>query len=110
MTSPTPPLARPPPAPHRRPARRGYAGGAQTRWLESTLAAARGDASIDWIVVQLHQCACSSAPDGNGCDLGVRREWLPLFYIVEIDLVLSGHVQSFSLALPVCGGVVWAGA
>ena len=45
---------------------RGYSGGAQTSWLEATLAAARGDASIDWIVVQLHQCACSSATAGDG--------------------------------------------
>ena len=36
----------------------GYSDGAQTRWLESTLAAARADASIDWIIAQVHQCAC----------------------------------------------------
>ena len=36
---------------------RGYSGGAQTAWLERTLAAGRGDQSIDWIIVQMHQCA-----------------------------------------------------
>jgi hypothetical protein len=82
---------------------RGYSGGAQTRWLESTMAAARADASIDWIVVQLHQCACSSAPAGNGSDLGVRREWLPLFDTYEVDLVLSGHDHGYERSFPVRG-------
>jgi hypothetical protein len=82
---------------------RGYSGGAQTRWLESTLAAARADASIDWIVVQLHQCACSSAPGGNGSDLGVRQEWLPLFDTYEVDLVLSGHDYGYERSFPVRG-------
>ena len=89
---------------------RGYSGGAQTRWLESTLAAARGDASIDWIVVQLHQCACSSAPGGNGSDLGVRREWLPLFDRYEVDLVLSGHDHGYERSFPVRGCDTGAGA
>ena len=82
---------------------RGYSGGTQTRWLESTLAAARADPSIDWIIVQLHHCACSSAPDGNGSDLGVRREWLPLFDTYEVDLVLSGHDRGYERSFPVRG-------
>jgi hypothetical protein len=82
---------------------RGYSGGAQTRWLESTLAAARADASLDWVVVQVHQCACSSAPDGNGSDLGIRREWLPLFDAFEVDLVLSGHDHGYERSFPVRG-------
>jgi 3',5'-cyclic AMP phosphodiesterase CpdA len=89
---------------------RGYSGGAQTRWLESTLAAARADASIDWIVVQLHQCACSSAPAGNGSDLGIRREWLPLFDAFEVDLVLSGHDHGYERSFPVRGFDSDAGA
>jgi Purple acid Phosphatase, N-terminal domain/Calcineurin-like phosphoesterase len=92
-----------PPGPPGASAGRGYSGGAQTRWLESTLAAARADASIDWIVVQLHQCACSSAPAGNGSDLGVRREWLPLFDTYEVDLVLSGHDHGYERSFPVRG-------
>jgi alkaline phosphatase D len=81
----------------------GYSGGAQTRWLESTLAAARADASIDWIIVQLHQCACSSAPAGGGSDRGVRQEWLPLFDTYEVDLVLSGHDVGYERSFPVRG-------
>jgi hypothetical protein len=89
---------------------RGYSGGAQTRWLEATLAAARRNASIDWIVVQLHQCACSSAQAGYGSDLGVRREWLPLFDAYEVDLVLSGHDNGYERSFPVRGFDAWAGA
>jgi hypothetical protein len=92
-----------PPGPEGTPSGRGYSGGAQTRWLESTLAAARADASIDWIVVQLHQCACSSAPTGSGSDLGIRREWLPLFDTYEVDLVLSGHDHGYERSFPVRG-------
>ena len=83
--------------------RRGYSGGAQTRWLESTLAAARADASVDWIVVQLHQCPCSSAAAGDGSDLGVRQEWLPLFDTYEVDLVLSGHDHGYERSFSVRG-------
>jgi hypothetical protein len=82
---------------------RGYSGGTQTRWLEATLAGARGDASIDWIVVQLHQSACCSADSGNGSDLGIRMEWLPLFDRYEVDLVLSGHDHGYERSFPVRG-------
>jgi hypothetical protein len=82
---------------------RGYSGGAQTSWLEATLATARGDASIDWIVVQLHQCACSSGAPASVSDLGVRREWLPLFDTYEVDLVLSGHDHGYERSFPVRG-------
>jgi len=81
----------------------GYSGGAQTRWLEATLAAARRDTSIDWIVAQLHQCACSSSRTGNGSDLGIREEWLPLFDRYEVDLVLCGHDHDYERSFPVRG-------
>jgi Purple acid Phosphatase, N-terminal domain/Calcineurin-like phosphoesterase len=95
--------AAPSPSPDTLSAGRGYSDGAQTRWLEATLAAARGDASLDWIVVQLHQCACSSAAAGTGSDLGIRREWLPLFDTYEVDLVLSGHDHGYERSFPVRG-------
>jgi len=70
----------------------GYSGGAQTAWLERTLAAAHRDDSIDWIIVQMHQCACSSSATGNGSDLGIRQQWRPLFDHDQVDLVLNRHV------------------
>jgi Purple acid Phosphatase, N-terminal domain/Calcineurin-like phosphoesterase len=82
---------------------RGYSGGAQTRWLEATLAAARGDSSIDWVVVGFHHCAFSSSPAGRGSDLGIRREWLPLFDRYEVDLVVCGHDHGYERSFPVRG-------
>jgi hypothetical protein len=88
----------------------GYSGGAQTRWLDSTLAGARADASVDWIVVQMHQCACSSSDSGNGSDLGVREKWLPLFDRYEVDLVLAGHDHGYERSFPVRGYDAEAGS
>jgi 3',5'-cyclic AMP phosphodiesterase CpdA len=88
---------------------RGYSGGAQTRWLEATLAAARRDTSIDWIIAQMHHCACSSSRHGNGSDLGIREEWLPLFDQYEVDLVLCGHDHGYERSFPVRGVDAGAG-
>jgi Purple acid Phosphatase, N-terminal domain/Calcineurin-like phosphoesterase len=82
--------------------RRGYSGGAQTRWLEAALAAARRDASIDWLVIQVHQCACSSARSGDDA-LSLRQQWLPLFDRYEVDLVLCGHSRGYERSFPVRG-------
>jgi alkaline phosphatase D len=76
---------------------------AQTLWLEQTLANARTAAgTIDWIVVQMHQCACSSSTD-NGCDLGIRQAWLPLFFQYGVDLVLNGHDHDYERTYPLNG-------
>ena len=81
----------------------GYSRGAQTRWLEATLAAAAQDPDIDWIVVQMHQDALSSSRDGNGCDKGIRETWLPLFDRYGVDLVLCGHDHDYERSWPVRG-------
>ncbi len=75
---------------------------AQARWLEETLRQARADQSVDWIVVQMHQCALSSSTD-NGCDAGIRQAWLPLFDQYEVDLVVNGHDHDYERSYPVRG-------
>ena len=87
---------------------RGYSGGAQTAWLERTLAAGRADPSVDWIIVQMHQCACSSSATGNGSDLGIRQQWLPLFDRYQVDLVLNGHDHDYERSFPVRGAAAVA--
>jgi Calcineurin-like phosphoesterase/Purple acid Phosphatase, N-terminal domain len=82
---------------------RGYSGGAQTRWLEDTLAAASTDEEIDWIIVQMHQDALSSSKNGNGSDKGIRENWLPLFDKYGVDLVLCGHDHDYERSWPVRG-------
>ncbi|HEY4211131.1 MAG TPA: metallophosphoesterase [Steroidobacteraceae bacterium] len=82
---------------------RGYSAGAQTRWLEDTLAAAQKDQDLDWIVVQMHQDALSSSKDGNGSDKGLRESWLPLFDRYGVDMVLCGHDHDYERSWPVRG-------
>jgi 3',5'-cyclic AMP phosphodiesterase CpdA len=82
---------------------RGYSNGAQTRWLEDTLAVASKDDSIDWIIVQMHQDALSSSKYGNGSDKGIRETWLPLFDRYGVDLVLCGHDHDYERSWPVRG-------
>jgi len=88
---------------------RGYSDGAQTAWLERTLAAGRRDETVDWIIVQMHQCAASSSSTGNGSDLGIRQEWLPLFDRYQVDLVLCGHDHDYERSFPVRGADTDAG-
>ncbi len=82
---------------------RAYSGGAQTRWLQQTLARGRRDLEIDWIVVQMHQDALSSSITGNGSDLGIRQEWLPLFDRYGVDLVPCDHDHDYERSFPVRG-------
>lgn len=82
---------------------RGYSHGAQKKWLENELARARGDRGIDWIVVCMHQVAISTANNFNGADLGIRREWLPLFDRYGVDLVVCGHEHHYERTLPIRG-------
>jgi Purple acid Phosphatase, N-terminal domain/Calcineurin-like phosphoesterase len=82
---------------------RGYSQGAQTRWLQRTLAEGRSDPGIDWIIVQMHQDACTSSLHGNGSDLGIRETWLPLFDQYQVDLVVCGHDHDYERSFPVRG-------
>ncbi len=84
---------------------RGYSKGAQKAWLDATLAAARRDPEIDWLVVCMHQVAISTADKANGADLGIREEWLPLFDRHGVDLVVCGHEHHYERSHPIRGQV-----
>jgi hypothetical protein len=73
----------------------GYSGGAQTAWLQQTLAASKLDPDIDWIVVFFHQPVMSSSSSGAGGDLGLRQTFMPLFDKYGVDLVLCGHDHDY---------------
>ncbi len=81
---------------------RGYSGGQQRAWLEAKLAAARGAPGIDWIVVCMHQVVMLTA-HFNGADLGLRREFAPLFDRYGVDLIVAGHEHLFERTFPVRG-------
>lgn len=75
----------------------------QTQWLEQQLQAARAPgSSVDMIVVCEHHCALSSGPS-NGCDMGIRAAWLPLYDQYEVDLVIGGHDHDYEASYPVRG-------
>ena len=79
----------------------------QTRWLERTLARARADATVDWIIVSSHHAACSSA--AADCNLSIREEWLPLLDRYAADLLLSGHGAGYERSFPCRGHDLLAG-
>ena len=81
----------------------GYSDGRQRRWLERTLAAARREEGVDWVVVVMHQVAMSSVRFFNGADLGIRKNWLPLFDRYGVDLVVAGHEHHYERTKPVRG-------
>ena len=81
----------------------GYSSGAQARWLERTLAAARRDPGIDWIVVYFHQPIISSSSAGAGGDLGIRQAFLPAIDAYGVDLVLTGHDHDYERSYAVRG-------
>jgi hypothetical protein len=81
----------------------GYSNGAQTAWLERTLAAAHHDPGIDWIIVFHHQPIMSSSSAGAGGDLGIRRAFLPAFDAYGVDLVLCGHDHDYERTYTVRG-------
>ena len=80
----------------------GYSGGAQERWLERTLHEASTDRSVDWIVAVMHQPAMSTS-DAEGADLGIRQNWMPLFYKYGVDFVLAGHDHDYERSYVVKG-------
>jgi hypothetical protein len=80
----------------------GYSGGAQEQWLEKTLREASTDRSVDWIVVVMHQPAMSTS-DAEGADLGIRQNWMPLFYKYGVDFVLAGHDHDYERSYVVKG-------
>jgi hypothetical protein len=80
----------------------GYSGGAQLKWLQQTLSEASFDTSVDWIVVVMHQPAMSTS-DAEGADLGIRQNWMPLFYKYGVDFVLAGHDHDYERSYVVKG-------
>ena len=80
----------------------GYSGGEQREWLEKTLRHASVDRSVDWIVAVMHQPAMSTS-DAAGSDLGIRQNWMPLFYKYGVDFVLAGHDHDYERSYVVHG-------
>ena len=88
------------------PANRGWTGGAQTSWLEQTLAQLRADGSgLDFVVVFMHHGPYSTS-NAHASEGGVREAWVPLFDKYSVDLVISGHNHRYERTLPLRAGTV----
>jgi hypothetical protein len=81
----------------------GYSGGAQTSWVERTLAAYRANPDIDFIVCFFHHCAYSTT-ETHASDGGVRDAWAGLFDRYQVDLVLQGHNHVYERTDPIRSG------
>ncbi|MEV6134503.1 metallophosphoesterase [Nocardia sp. NPDC051990] len=81
----------------------GYSDGAQTSWVERTLAAYRADPNIDFLVCFFHHCAYSTT-DAHASDGGVRDAWAGLFDRYQVDLVLQGHNHVYERTDPIRAG------
>ncbi|MGH8962264.1 MAG: metallophosphoesterase [Jatrophihabitantaceae bacterium] len=91
---------------HEIPANRGWTNGAQTAWLESTLAALRTPGSgVDFIVAYMHHSAyCTNT--SHGSEGGIREAWVPLFDRYTVDLVVSGHNHCYERTRPLRAGAI----
>lgn len=81
----------------------GYSGGAQTSWVERTLASYRANPAIDFIVCFFHHCAYSTT-EAHASDGGVRAAWTALFDRYQVDLILQGHNHVFERTDPIRAG------
>lgn len=88
------------------PANRGWTQGAQTRWLEQTLAELRAEGSgIDFVVAFMHHGPYSTS-NTHASEGGVREAWVPLFDRFGVDLVISAHNHCYERTLPLRAGKV----
>jgi acid phosphatase type 7 len=84
-------------------------GGAQTEWLEKTLADRQDRPHL---IVANHVPAYPShrAPEGSGDKTGTgeeqRKFWSPLFEKYNVDVVLEHHDHTFKRTHPLKGGLV----
>jgi hypothetical protein len=85
------------------PANLGYTGGAQTAWLEATLAKLRASKAVDFIVAYHHHCAYCTCT-AHGSEGGVRQYWTPLYDKYQVDLVINGHNHIYERTDPIIGG------
>ncbi|WP_220187184.1 purple acid phosphatase family protein, partial [Pseudonocardia pini] len=81
----------------------GYSDGAQTRWLQQTLAGFRADPAVTFVVVFFHHCAYSTS-DSHASDGGVREALTPLFDRYGVDLAVQGHNHQYERTDPIRAG------
>lgn len=74
---------------------------AQTTWLRKTLASPTDAA---WTIVAMHKPAYSAGVHGS--DEEIQQQWVPLFELYDVPLVLAGHDHDYQRSKPI-GGVTY---
>jgi hypothetical protein len=75
----------------------------QLAWLEATLAAARRDAKVKWLIVFQHYPLYGSTR-GRGDNDELIKLQQPLFDRYKVDLVVCGHDHVYERQFPMRGG------
>ena len=71
---------------------------AQTTWLRKTLASPTDAA---WTIVAMHKPAYSAGVHGS--DEEIQQQWVPLFELYDVPLVLAGHDHDYQRSKPIDG-------
>lgn len=79
-----------------------YQNAAQRAWLEKTLAAARKDRRVHWLIVYQHHPLFGSTK-GRGDNRPLIAAVQPLFDKYRVDLVLQGHDHVYERQYPLRG-------
>jgi hypothetical protein len=77
---------------------------AQLRFLESTLAVARADSSVKWILAFHHYPLWSDGPHGS--NLPVRAIWGPVFDKYHLDVDIQAHDHLYERTKRITGEAV----
>ena len=77
--------------------------GEQASWLEAELRRARGNPTVDWIVVYMHHAPFSSGTGigGHGSDVALQQTLVPIFDRYRVDLVFTGHDHHYERTFPI---------
>ena len=79
----------------------------QPAWKERFPAAGRANTSVDWIIVQMHQCAL--VVDRQRVRRGDPPGSVPLFDEYQVDIVVNGHDHDYERSYPVRGFTPYQG-
>ena len=76
-----------------------YQNATQLQWLDKTLAAARQDKKVKWLIVFQHHPLYGTSK-GRGDNSGLIKTVGPLFDKYNVDLVLAGHDHHYERQFP----------
>ena len=71
---------------------------AQTTWLQRTLASPTDAA---WTILAMHKPAYSAGVHGSNEE--IQQQWVPLFELYDVPLVLAGHDHDYQRSKPIDG-------